>query len=68
MRLTVEIDEGTWEQVMKFTGESKKGPALVKAASEFVRRQLNREFARKVMEGEFSDYPLTNNEIEEFDR
>ena len=53
---------------MKFTGESKKGPALVKAASEFVRRQLNREFARKVMEGEFSDYPLTNNEREEFDR
>ena len=68
MRLTVEIDEGTLEQVMKFTGESKKGPAFVKADSEFVLRHLILEFARKVMEGEFSDYPLTNNEIEEFDR
>jgi Arc/MetJ family transcription regulator len=68
MRLTVDIDEATLEQVMKFTGETKKGPALIKAASEFVRRQLNREFARKVMEGEFSDYPMTNDEIEDFDR
>jgi Arc/MetJ family transcription regulator len=68
MRLTVDIDEATLEQVMKFTGETKKGPALIKAASEFVRRQLNREFARKVMEGEFSDYPMTNAEIEDFDR
>ena len=68
MRLTVDIDEATLEQVMKFTGETKKGPALVKAASEFVRRQLNREFAQKVMEGGFADYPMTNDEIEDFDR
>jgi hypothetical protein len=68
MRLTIDIDENTLDQVMKYTGETKKGPALVKAASEFVRRQLNREFARKVMEGEFSDYPMTNDEIEDFDR
>lgn len=68
MRLTIDIDETTLDQVMKYTGETKKGPALVKAASEFVRRQLNREFARKVMGGEFSDYPMTNDEIEDFDR
>jgi Arc/MetJ family transcription regulator len=68
MRITIDIDEKTLEEVMKFTGETKKGPALVKAASEFVRRQLNREFARKVMEGEFADYPMTNDEIEDFDR
>lgn len=68
MRITVDIDETTLEQVMKFTGENKKGPAVVKAASEFVRRQLAREFGRMVMEGEFEDYPLTNAEIEASDR
>jgi Arc/MetJ family transcription regulator len=68
MRITIDIDETTLEQVIKYTGETKKGPALVKAASEFVRRQLNREFASKVMEGEFADYPMTNDEIEDFDR
>lgn len=68
MRITVDIDDATLEQVMKFTGEKKKGPAVVKAASEFVRRQLAREFGRMVMEGEFEDYPLTNAEIEASDR
>lgn len=53
---------------MRFTGETKKGPAVVKAASEFVRRQMAREFGRKLMEGEFGDYPMTNDEIEECDR
>jgi hypothetical protein len=68
MRLTVDIDESTLEQIMRFTGETKKGPAVVKAASEFIRRQLAREFGRKVMDGEFEDYPLTNAEIEACDR
>jgi Arc/MetJ family transcription regulator len=68
MRITIDIDDKMLDEVMKLTGESKKGPAVVKAASEFVRRQLNREFARKVMEGEFADYPMTNDEIEDFDR
>jgi len=68
MRITVDIDESMLEEVMKYTGETKKGPAVVKAASEFVRRQMAREFGRKVMEGEFGDYPMTNDEIESFDR
>jgi Arc/MetJ family transcription regulator len=68
MRITVDIDESMLEEVMKYTGETKKGPAVVKAASEFVRRQMAREFGRKVMEGEFGDYPMTNDEIENFDR
>jgi len=68
MRITVDIDEATLVEVMKYTGETKKGPAVVKAAWEFVRRQMAREFGRKVMEGEFGDYPMTNDEIEDFDR
>lgn len=53
---------------MRLTGETKKGPAVVKAAREFVRRQMAREFGRKVMEGEFGDHPMTNDQIEDFDR
>ncbi len=68
MRITVDIDEATLEEVIKLTGEKKKGPAVTKAATEFVRRQLAREFGRRVMEGEFEDYPLTNAEIETVDR
>ena len=68
MRITVDIDEDLLSDAMRLTGETKKGPAVVKAASEFVRRQMAREFGRKLMEGEFGDYPMTNDELEDFDR
>lgn len=68
MRITIDIEESTLEKVMKFTGETKKGPAIVKAATDFLRRKMVSEYARKVMEGEFGDYPLTNDELEAFDR
>lgn len=68
MRLTIDIDENILENAMRLTGETKKGPAVVKAAQEFIRRQMAREFGRKVMEGEFGDYPMTNDEIEACDR
>lgn len=53
---------------MALTGEKKKGPAISKAASEFVRRQMVKKFATMVMEGEFSDYPMTNEELKTLDR
>ena len=68
MRITIDIDEQMLADAMRLTGETKKGPAVVKAAREFVRRQMAREFGRKVMEGEFGDYPMTNEQIEDFDR
>jgi Arc/MetJ family transcription regulator len=68
MRITIDIDDQILADVMRVTGETKKGPAVVKAAREFVRRQMAREFGRKIMEGEFGDYPLTNEQIEDFDR
>jgi Arc/MetJ family transcription regulator len=68
MRITIDIEESVLEDAMRLTGENKKGPAVVKAAQEFIRRQMAREFGRMVMEGEFADYPLTNEEIEALDR
>ena len=68
MRITIDIDEHTLEDAIRLTGETKKGPAVVKAAKEFVRRQMAREFGRMMMEGEFGDYPMTNEELENADR
>lgn len=68
MRITIEIDDEVLENAMKLTGETKKGPAITKAATEYVRRQMVRKFASMVMEGEFADYPMTNDELEAVDR
>ncbi len=68
MRITIDIDEEILADTMRVTGETKKGPAVVKAAREYVRRQMAREFGRKLMEGELGDYPMTNDQIEDFDR
>ena len=68
MRITIDIDEQVLADAMRLTGETKKGPAVVKAAREFIRRQMAREFGRKLMEGEFGDYPMTNEQIEALDR
>jgi hypothetical protein len=68
MKFSVEMDETTLEKVMTATGITKKGPAVAKAATEYLRREMAKEFATMVMEGEFEDYPLTNDEIEQSDR
>ena len=68
MKFSVEMDEATLKKVMMATGISKKGPAVAKAASEYLRREMAKEFASMVMDGEFEDYPLTNDEIEQSDR
>ncbi|MEJ6578389.1 MAG: type II toxin-antitoxin system VapB family antitoxin [Akkermansiaceae bacterium] len=68
MRITIEMDDDVLKNAMMLTGETKKGPAITKAASEFVRREMVRKFANMVMEGEFADYPMTNDELEAVDR
>ncbi len=62
------MDDDVLKNAMMLTGETKKGPAITKAASEFVRREMVRKFANMVMEGEFADYPMTNDELEAVDR
>jgi len=56
MRISVEVDEATLDEVMAITGEKSKSPALAKAVTEFVRRARAREFGRLIREGAF-DYP-----------
>ncbi len=68
MKFTVDIEDSTVESLMRVTGINKKGPAVTKAATEFLKREMSREFATRVMEGEFEDYPLTNDEIEGIER
>lgn len=68
MRITIDIEDETLAHAMKLTGETKKGPAINKAVNAYVRRQMARKFATMVMEGEFEDYPMTNDELETSDR
>lgn len=68
MKFSVEMEENTLEKIMLATGISKKGPAVAKAATEYLRRAMAKEFATMVMEGAFEDYPLTNDQIEQSDR
>ena len=51
----------------KYTGESKKSPAIAQVVNEFVRRQKAKEFGGLIMEGAF-DYPCSLEEIQELDR
>lgn len=56
MRITVEVDEATLQEVMSLTGEKHKSPAVAKAIVEYVRRARAREFGRLIRESAF-DYP-----------
>ena len=67
MRVSVEIDESTLNDLRRLTGEEKMSPAIRRAVTEFVRRQRVREFGR-LLRGDAFDYPLTNDEIESEDR
>jgi Arc/MetJ family transcription regulator len=68
MKITIDIDDNLLQDAMTLTGEKKKGPAVVKAASQFVKREMAKQFGSMLREGEFGDYPMTNDEIEDFDR
>jgi hypothetical protein len=56
MRITVDIEEGILNDLLKITGDKNKSPAVAKAVTEFVRRKQAREFGRMIREGVF-DYP-----------
>jgi len=56
MKITVELDEATLNELMAVTNERKKGPAIAQAVEEFLKRKKAREFGRLLMEGAF-DYP-----------
>jgi Arc/MetJ family transcription regulator len=63
MRITVDIDDATLDDLSKITGETKKSPAVALAVSEYIKREKAREFGKLLREGNF-DYPATNDQIE----
>jgi hypothetical protein len=67
MRMTVEIDEETLEELLKVTGHKKNSPAVAFAVRDFINRKKAKNFGRMLREGKF-DYPATNAEVEERDR
>lgn len=67
MRMTVDLDENTLEELLKITGHKKNSPAVAFAVRDFVNRKKAKDFGRMLREGAF-DYPATNAQIEELDR
>jgi len=67
MRMTVDLDEKTLEELLKITGQKKNSPAVAFAVRDFVNRKKAKDFGRMLREGKF-DYPATNEEIESLDR
>jgi hypothetical protein len=66
MRMTVDLDEKTLDELLKVTGLKKNSPAVAFAVRDFLNRKKARDFGRVLREGKF-DYPATNEEIEERD-
>jgi len=63
MRMTVDLDEDTLDELLKVTGLKKNSPAVAFAVRDFLNRKKARDFGRMLREGKF-DYPATNEEIE----
>ncbi len=66
MRMTVDLDEKTLEELLKVTGHTKNSPAVAFAVRDFLNRKKARDFGRMLREGEF-DYPATNEQVEQRD-
>lgn len=66
MRMTVDIDEKTLDELLKVTGHKKNSPAVAFAVRDFLNRRKAKDFGRMLREGAF-DYPATNQEIEKLD-
>lgn len=55
MRLTVDINNNTLDELAHVTGINKMSPAIAYAVEEFVRRQKLKELGRMLREGELAD-------------
>ena len=63
MRMTVDLDEKTLDELLKVTGHKKNSPAVAFAVRDFLNRKKAKDFGRMLREGKF-DYPATNDEAE----
>ncbi len=66
MRMTVELDDKTLDELLKVTGHKKNSPAVAFAVRDFINRKKAKDFGRMLREGKF-DYPATNEAVEEQD-
>jgi hypothetical protein len=66
MRITVDIEDESLDELSRITGQDKKSPAVAFAVNEYIRREKAKEFGKLLREGSF-DYPATNDEIERGD-
>jgi hypothetical protein len=58
MKITVEISEKDLKDVMRFSGEKKKGPAISKFLATKLMLERRRELSDEVMSGKFRvDFP-----------
>ena len=68
MKITVDIPDKDLKDIMRFTGEKKKGPAIVKLVADSLMLKRRRELSDEVMSGkvrfEFPHYEA----MQELDR
>jgi len=53
MKITVEIPENDMKDILRFSGEKKKGPAIVKLVASQLQLRRRRELSDEVMAGRF---------------
>ncbi len=53
MKITVDISEKDLKDIMRFSGEKKKGPAIVKFVATELMLRRRRELSDEVMAGKF---------------
>jgi hypothetical protein len=53
MKMTVDIPENDVKDIMRFTGEKKKGPAITKFVTTGLMLRRRRELSDEVMAGKF---------------
>lgn len=53
MKITVDIPESDLEDIIRFSGEKKKGPAIVKFLASGLMLRRRRELSDEVMAGKF---------------
>jgi hypothetical protein len=63
MRISVELEQGLVDKIIKLTGEKKKSAAIAKAAELFANRSQALALLRSFREDPL-DYPVTNEELE----
>lgn len=63
MRITIEIDENSLQEIQRLTGESKKSPAIQQALANYLEERRMHQFLDLVREGK-TDYSLSNDELE----